>query len=74
MKFRPIGARWVVTLVALVAISVTAVVTASAKTDKTHSKFVLGVSNTLVGADRSARLFDEAYAEHARRARRTLRG
>jgi len=49
MKFRPIGARWVVTLVALVAISVTAVVTASAKTDKTHSKFVLGVSNTLVG-------------------------
>src|SRR5438067_4298259 len=31
-------------------------------------------SATLVGADRSARLFDEAYAEHARRARRTLRG
>jgi len=49
MKFRPIGARWVVTLVALVAISVIAVVTASAKTGKTHSKFVLGVSNTLVG-------------------------
>ncbi|TMK94383.1 MAG: SIS domain-containing protein [Actinobacteria bacterium] len=30
-------------------------------------------SATLVGAERSARLFDEAYAEHARRARRTLR-
>src|SRR5256886_4969103 len=49
MKFRPIGARWAVTLVALVAISVIAVVTASAKTGKTHAKFVLGVSNTLVG-------------------------
>src|SRR5439155_24501332 len=49
MKFRPTGARWFVTLVALVAISFTAAVTASAKTDKTHSKFVLGVSNTLVG-------------------------
>ena len=49
MKFRPIGARWVVTLVALVAISVVAVVTASAKTGKTQAKFVLGVSNTLVG-------------------------
>ena len=30
-------------------------------------------SATLVGAERSAQLFDEAYAEHARRARRTLR-
>ena len=49
MKFRPNGARWVVTLVALVAISVIAVVTASAKTGKSHAKFVLGVSNTLVG-------------------------
>src|SRR2546423_8436724 len=49
MKFRPIGARWAITLVALVAISVIAVVTASAKTGKTHAKFVLGVSNTLVG-------------------------
>ena len=49
MKFRPIGARWAVTLTALVAISVIAVVTASAKTGKTHAKFVLGVSNTLVG-------------------------
>jgi len=49
MKFRPIGARWAVTLVVLVAISVIAVVTASAKTGKIHSKFVLGVSNTLVG-------------------------
>ena len=49
MKFRPIGARWAITLLALAAISVTAVVTASAKTGKTHAKFVLGVSNTLVG-------------------------
>jgi ribose transport system substrate-binding protein len=49
MKFRSIGVRWALVLVALVAISVVAVVTASAKTGKTHSKFVLGVSNTLVG-------------------------
>jgi ribose transport system substrate-binding protein len=49
MKFRSIGVRWALVLVALVAISITAVVTASAKTGKTHAKFVLGVSNTLVG-------------------------
>src|SRR5437762_11822595 len=49
MKFRPIGARWAIALLALVAISVIAVVTASAETGKTHAKFVLGVSNTLVG-------------------------
>jgi ribose transport system substrate-binding protein len=49
MKFRPIGARWAITFLALVAISVTAVVTASARTGKTQAKFVLGVSNTLVG-------------------------
>jgi len=30
-------------------------------------------SATLIGAERSAQLFDEAYAEHARRARRALR-
>src|SRR3989442_1542509 len=49
MKFRFIGVRWAFVLVVLVAISITAVVTASAKTGKTHAKFVLGVSNTLVG-------------------------
>jgi len=49
MKFRSIGVRWALVLVALVAISVVAVVTASAKTGKTQAKFVLGVSNTLVG-------------------------
>ncbi|TMK94384.1 MAG: substrate-binding domain-containing protein [Actinobacteria bacterium] len=49
MKFRPIGARWAITLLALVAVSVVAVVTASAKPGKTQAKFVLGVSNTLVG-------------------------
>jgi ribose transport system substrate-binding protein len=49
MKFRSIGVRWALVLVALVAISISAVVTASAKTGKTHAKFVLGVSNTLVG-------------------------
>jgi uncharacterized phosphosugar-binding protein len=31
-------------------------------------------SPALVGEERSARLFDDAYAEHARRARRALRG
>jgi ribose transport system substrate-binding protein len=49
MKFRSIGVRWALVLVALVAISISAVVTASAKTGKTQAKFVLGVSNTLVG-------------------------
>jgi len=49
MKFRPTGARWAVALVALVAVSVVVAVTASAKSGKTHAKYVLGVSNTLVG-------------------------
>jgi uncharacterized protein (UPF0212 family) len=31
-------------------------------------------SPALVGAEESARLFDAAYAEHARRAARALRG
>ena len=49
MKLRSSGARWVGVLLALVAISVAAAVTASAKSGKTHAKYVLGVSNTLVG-------------------------
>ena len=49
MKFRPIGVRGAIALVALVAVSVTVAVTASAKSDKTHAKFIIGVSNTLVG-------------------------
>src|ERR671939_2019750 len=46
MKFRPIGTRWALTVVALAAVSITAAVTASAKP---QAKYVLGVSNTLVG-------------------------
>jgi ribose transport system substrate-binding protein len=46
MKFRPIGVRWALTVVALAAVSITAAVTASAKPKATY---VLGVSNTLVG-------------------------
>src|SRR5919197_873784 len=49
MKFRSSGARWVVVLVGLVAVAVVAAVTASAKSGKTQAKYVLGVSNTLVG-------------------------
>jgi ribose transport system substrate-binding protein len=46
MKFRPIGVRWALTVVALAAVSVTVAVTASARP---HATYVLGVSNTLVG-------------------------
>src|SRR5215208_2184607 len=46
MTVRPIGVRWAVTLVALAAVSITAAVTASAKP---QAKYVIGVSNTLVG-------------------------
>src|SRR5204862_724593 len=46
MKFRLTGVRWVLALLALVAVSVTAAVTASAKSEK---KYVIGVSNMLVG-------------------------
>lgn len=46
MKFRPIGVRWALTVVALAAVSITVAVTASAKPKATY---VIGVSNTLVG-------------------------
>jgi ribose transport system substrate-binding protein len=48
MKF-PISVRWAVVVLALVAIAVTAAVTASARTSNAQAKYVLGVSNTLVG-------------------------
>src|SRR5439155_4295453 len=48
MKF-PISVRWAVAVLALVAVAVTAAVTASARTSKAQAKYVLGVSNTLVG-------------------------
>ena len=73
MRFRSRGARWAALLLALVAVSVIAAVTASAKQGKAQASYVIGVSNTLVGAGRSEELFDDAYAEHARRARRVLR-
>jgi ribose transport system substrate-binding protein len=46
MTVRPIGVRWAVTLLVLAAVSITAAVTASAKP---QAKYVIGVSNTLVG-------------------------
>src|ERR671931_908970 len=46
MKFRPIGARWAVVVVALAVVAITVAVSATAKP---QAKFVLGVSNTLVG-------------------------
>jgi ribose transport system substrate-binding protein len=49
MKFRPIGLRWALALVALAAVAVTAAVTASAKSGKGQADYVIGVSNTLVG-------------------------
>src|SRR3954453_14945887 len=45
----PINVRWVFAVLVLVAIAVTAAVTASAKPTKPQAKYVLGVSNTLVG-------------------------
>src|SRR5919201_194376 len=48
MKF-PISVRWAVAVLALVAIAVTVAVAASAKSSRPQAKFVLGVSNTLVG-------------------------
>jgi len=45
----PINVRWVFAVLVLVAIAVTAAVTASAKPNKAQAKYVLGVSNTLVG-------------------------
>jgi ribose transport system substrate-binding protein len=45
----PINVRWVFAVLVLVAIAVTAAVTASAKSNKAQAKYVLGVSNTLVG-------------------------
>jgi ribose transport system substrate-binding protein len=49
MKFRPIGVRWAIAVLALVAVAVTVAVTASARSSKSHASYVLGVSNTLVG-------------------------
>src|SRR4029077_9369925 len=49
LKFSSKSARWAIALVALTAVAVTVAVTASARSDKTQAKFVIGVSNTLVG-------------------------
>src|ERR687885_15546 len=46
MKFLPIGTRWAIALLALAVVSITVAVTASAKP---QAKYVIGVSNTLVG-------------------------
>jgi ribose transport system substrate-binding protein len=43
------GARWAIALVAFAAVSVTAAVAAYAHPGKAQAKYVLGVSNTLVG-------------------------
>ena len=49
MKVRQFGIRWPVAILAVVAVSVVGAVTASAKPDQAQAKWVLGVSNTLVG-------------------------
>src|SRR5215216_5206802 len=49
MKFRPIGLRWALLVMALCAVAVTVAVTASAKSGKSEATYVIGVSNTLVG-------------------------
>src|SRR5215831_18594542 len=49
MKFRQHGVRWAIVGIAVVALTVTAAVTASAQTKSQKKQFVLGVSNTLVG-------------------------
>ena len=43
------GARWAIALVAFAAVSVTAAVAAYAHPGKPQAKYVIGVSNTLVG-------------------------
>jgi ribose transport system substrate-binding protein len=49
LKLHRKSARWALAVAALVGVSVTVAVAASAKSGQTHAKFVLGVSNTLVG-------------------------
>src|SRR6188472_2088562 len=49
MTFRKIGVRWTVALAALAAVAVIVAVAASAKSSKPQAKYVIGVSNTLVG-------------------------
>src|SRR5919107_683946 len=49
MTFRKIGVRWAVAVAALVAVAVIVAVAASAKSAKPQAKYVLGVSNTLIG-------------------------
>jgi ribose transport system substrate-binding protein len=49
LKVSSNSARWAIALAALTAVAVTVAVSASARTDKSHAKFIIGVSNTLVG-------------------------
>jgi ribose transport system substrate-binding protein len=49
LKLSSRSARFGIVLAVLAAVAVVAAVTASAKSGKTHAKWVLGVSNTLVG-------------------------
>ena len=49
MKVSSKRVRWAISLVALAAVAVTVAVAASAHTNKAHAKYIIGVSNTLVG-------------------------
>src|SRR6478752_6004654 len=49
MKFRHIGVRWALAVLVVVAVSITAAVTASANTNQKKATYVMGGSNTLVG-------------------------
>src|SRR5919197_2970216 len=60
MKFRPIGARWAVAVVALAVVAITVAVSATAKP---QAKFVLGVSNTLVGNGWREEMICAVYAQ-----------
>ena len=73
----PINVRWVFAVLVLVAIAVTAAVTASAKPNKAQAKYVLGVSNTLVGngwrEEMICAVKAQALASGGRRARSSSR-
>src|SRR5215211_7559203 len=63
MKFRPIGLRWALPVMALCAVAVTVAVTASARSGKAQADYVLGVSNTLVGNGWREEMICSVYAQ-----------
>ena len=76
MKFRPIGLRWALVVVALAAVALVNEIKAKTATLLVARGAMPPVltSPSVVGREASERLFDDAYAEHARRASKILRG